>query len=68
MSKEQIETILDANTYLIKCKCESGCRKKYNYARKYLNLTVQKVLFKPKKSKSLSLLLSIFFIVVSIFD
>jgi hypothetical protein len=65
MSKEQIESILDANTYLIECKCSSKCKKKYEYARRYLNLTVQKVLFKPKKQKSSNIFLSlIYFIVV----
>ncbi len=65
MSKEQIESILDANTYLITCKCEGKCRKKYEYARKYLNLTVQKVLFKPKKTKQYGLFISLCYFMVS---
>jgi hypothetical protein len=68
MSKEQIESILDANTYLIECKCASKCKKKYEYARRYLNLTVHKVLFKPKKQKPSGIFLSIFYFFISVIN
>ncbi len=68
MSKEQIESILDANNYLIECKCSGKCKKKYEYARRYLNLTVQKVLFKSKKQKSHGLLLTVTYFILSILN
>ena len=49
MSKEQINSILEANTYLISCKCNSKYKMKFDYARKYMNIVVRKVLHKPKK-------------------
>jgi hypothetical protein len=52
MSKEQINSILEANTYLISCKCNSKCKTKFDYARKYMNIVVRKVLYKPKKEKN----------------
>lgn len=64
MSKEQIESILDANSYLITCKCNGKCKKRYENARKYLNLTVQKVLFRPKR-KQYGLFVSFFYFIVS---
>lgn len=66
MSKEQIETILNANNYLIECKCNGKCRKRYEYARKYLNLTVQKVLFRPKRERRFDILISVMYLVISV--
>lgn len=65
MSKEQIETILNANNYLIECKCNSKCKKRYEYARKYLNLTVQKILFRPKRQRRFDVLISVMYVIIS---
>jgi hypothetical protein len=59
MSKEQIESILNANNYLLRCKGKN-CRNTIDCARKYLSLTVNRILAKPEK-KSMSL----FFLLVS---
>lgn len=68
MSKHQIESILNANTYLIECKCSSSCKKKYDYARRYLNLTVHKVLFKPKRKSYSSSFLSFIYSIIAILN
>ncbi len=65
MSKEQIESILNANTYLIKCKGENKCKKTYDCARKYLNLTVDKVLCKSKKKTPKTVFFSLIAFIIS---
>lgn len=44
MSKDQIDSILIANSYLTKCKCESDCVNKTELARKYLSTKIRKAL------------------------
>ena len=44
MSKDELDDILLANWYFIKCKIERPCCKKTDLARKFLDCIIKKVL------------------------
>ena len=66
MSEEQIKSILNANTYLIKCKCDSKCNRKFERARKYLNLKVSSVLTTKKRKTTHHIAFSILALIFSL--
>lgn len=46
MKKQEIDSILLANTYLVKCKLKSSPRDRQELARKYLTSQIKKTLEK----------------------
>jgi hypothetical protein len=65
MSKEQIDSILLTNNYLIKCKYERPNCPKTELVRKYLNQKIKKALFDKKRRISIKSLIFSFFALFS---
>jgi hypothetical protein len=56
MSKEQMDSIIKANLYFVRCKFDINCSKRTECARKYLNLKISKILSKKEKKEKVSYL------------
>lgn len=63
MSKEeQVNSIIEANLYMVRCKFCVNCQKRTEYARRFLNMKVGRLLSGTKKVERFSLS-SIFLII-----
>ena len=50
MSKEeQVESIIQANLYMVQCKFCVNCQKRTEYARRFLNMKVGRLISGTKK-------------------
>jgi hypothetical protein len=60
MSKEEVDSILLVNKYLIECKCSKPQCPKTELARKYLTLKIKRALNRKHSVSSKALLVSLF--------
>lgn len=64
--EEQVNSVIEANLYIVKSKFCVNCQKRTEYARRYLNLKVNKLLSKNEKVEPVSYI-SIFSIILAYF-
>lgn len=65
MSKEEVDSILLANQYLIECKCNKPFCPKTELARKYLTSKIKKAL---NKKRGISLFRALYLGIISFFS
>lgn len=53
MSQEQMDSIMEANLYVVRCKFGTNCSKSNYFARKYLNIKIGNLLTKKVKKEKL---------------
>lgn len=67
MSKEeQVNSIIQANLYMVRCKFCVNCQKRTEYARRFLNMKVNRLLSGTKKVERVSFS-SIFLVIFAYF-
>jgi hypothetical protein len=64
--EEQVNSIIQANLYMVRCKFCVNCQKRTEYARRFLNMKVNRLLSGTKKVERVSLS-SIFLVIFAYF-
>jgi hypothetical protein len=52
--EEQVDSIINANLYVVKCKFCVNCCKKTEHARKYLSLKIGSMISKTRRTEKVS--------------